>query len=406
MLTLVHAWRNLWRNGRRTAINASAIAVSTAVLIFTFALLDGSMRAMERNATELAVGEAQVHAPGWLAERSMYQAIEAPERVLEAAAGQGAAAAARSMGFGLLSSGPRSAGVQIWGVDPGAEGKVGRLPQHLARGEWLPGGAAGRVVLGAGLARTLGAEPGAELVAVVQAADGSMGNEVLRVVGVLEGISEGMDRSVALVDRRDFDSLFVAEGRVHEVVLSSQGEVEAGALAAAAREAAPGLDVRSWRELLPVMVNMLNIWTVARWMISLIFVVAAGLGVLNTMLMATFERTPELGLVRALGATPGRVVLDVAAEALLLGAFSAGIGAALGVGVATWAQVHGIDLSGLGAGNLSIAGVTLETTWRAHLTPGAVVQPVIVTLGVTLLAALYPAVRASRLDPVQAMGHV
>jgi ABC-type lipoprotein release transport system permease subunit len=402
---LPYAWRNLWRNGRRTAITAAAVTLSTMVLIVTSALMQGLAVGVVRNATDLAVGEVEVHAPGWLAERSFYDSIPDPGAVLAAADARGIGAVARGYGDGLVAHGTQSAGGLFWGVDPARERATFDLARHVAAGTFLADAPAHGAVLGRKLARSLGVGPGDEIVVVVQAADGSLGNDLYTVTGVLKAVGEGVDRSAVILHRADFDELFVAGGRVHEVALDSRGALPLDSLAAFAAGAVPGQDVRTWRQLMPMLSDMLASLDVSLWIFGSIFFLAAGLGVMNTMLMATYERIHEFGVLKALGTSPWRIAADVAAEAFVLAAFATTIGAALGAGGALLLERHGIDTATF-AGQTSMAGVAFDPIWRAAFVPEALVTPVLAMAATCVVASLYPAVLAARLVPVQAMQHV
>ena len=416
-LTLRLGWRNLWRNPGRTGINLAAMAVGTAALIVTSALTQGLVADLGRNATSLLTGEAQAHAPGFLIERSIHAALPAAavETLLAASARAGLAAAPRQLGYGLLARGSRSAGVELLGVDPAAERAFGGLPERVARGVFLPAVAAAQVVIGDKLARALEARPGDELVAVVQAADGSMGNVLFRVGGVLAPVGDRVDRGLALLDCRDFEALF-STSKIHEVAITSHGAREAAPLVAVLQAAigrapatadgplASAVELRTWRQLLPQVAALEELWGVVSWLMGAIFFLAAGLGVLNAMLMAQYERIPELGLLKALGTTPGRIVADVLTEALVLGLISLVIGGALGGAIAWRLQEVGWDLAE--SGSMTLSGVTFSTVWRAKLTWGVALPPVVMTSVTALFAALWPAIKAARLDPVEAMNHV
>jgi len=133
-----------------------------------------------------------------------------------------------------------------------------------------------------------------------------------------------------------------------------------------------------------------------------VFSLAAGLGVLNALLMATYERMREFGAVKALGASPWRIVGEVAAEALLIALVSCAAGVIVALAACAYLGVHGIDLSFVG-GNISFSGVAFETVWRASLKFKMIVTSVLSMSVISLLAALYPAILAARLDPVQIM---
>nr|ALD83696.1 ABC transporter permease [Sorangium cellulosum] len=405
MNTFQIAFRNLRRNRTRTSISIATIGIATAVLILSNALTLGMVDDASRNVIDLGVGEAQVHAPGYLVEQSIHDSLKDPDAVLARARERGVAAAPRALAGGLLAAGDKSAGLRFWGIDPAAERELGKLPRHLRSGQFLPDTPDRRVVLGGGLARALAVGVGAEVAMVVQGLDGSVSTELLRVSGVLDNVGEAIDRGTALIDRRDFEQIFSAPGKVHEIALSTHGRMSADDLVATMSGASPGAEVKSWRALKPAVASVVDIWEGSTLILAVIFFLAAGLGVLNTMLMASYERIPEFGTIKALGATPGRIVRDVAAEAFVLAALSTALGAALGTGLAWLAETRGLDLSVLGT-RFSFSGVTLQSVWRAKLTPSGVYGPVVLMLGVAVAAALYPAIKAARLDPVKALVHV
>ena len=404
MNSLRYGWRNLWRNRARTLITLAAAAFSTAVLIASFALMDGLVVHAIANITNLDVGEVQIHAPGYLTDRSMYESLTDPAALLAAARQHGVDAAPRALGDGLIALGNKSAGAQLWGVDPALERVAFTLAQHVADGRFLPDAPGHLIVLGRQLAQSLDAHVGSDVVLVVQAADGSLGNELFTVAGVLQRADETVDNG-ALMHADDFADLFVSGDRVHEIALTSHGTMSPDALATLMRAAAPRAEVRTWRQLMPAFSDMLALFDGFIWVFGLIFGLAAGLGVMNTMLMATHERVREFGLIKALGGTPTGIVRDVVAEALMLAIVATLLGAALGLAGAFYLQQSGIDTSRW-AGSFTMGGVAFDPVWRAVITSRGVVVPIAVMLAASIVPALYPAAIAARLDPVRAMNRV
>lgn len=405
MESLRYGWRNLWRNIARTLITVAAAAFSTAILIATFALMDGLVSNAITNITDLDVGEVQAHAPGYLADRSIYRTLSDPAAMLAAARAQGVPAAPRRLADGLIAFGNQSSGALFWGVDPPLERAAFTLAQHVAEGRFLADRPGRQIVLGRQLARTIDAHIGSEVVVVVQAADGSLGNDLFVVAGILESADEDIDRAGALMHQDDFAALFASGDRVQEIALNSNGRVSLDALVQLVRTADPRADVRSWRELLPTFSDMVTLFDTFIWIFGLVFGLAAGLGVMNTMLMATHERVREFGLIKALGGTPGRIVRDVAVEASVLAIIGVTLGVAVGLVGAVYLQRTGIDTSRW-AGTFSIGGVAFDPVWRAAITLRGIVIPVIVMLAAAILPSLYPAAIAARLDPVRAMNRV
>jgi len=244
------------------------------------------------------------------------------------------------------------------------------------------------------------------LVALVQAADGSLGNEIFTVTGILPQMGDMVDRNAALLHRADWEELFVARGMVHEVAVNSAGKVPLDVLQAALLPAAGKDEAKTWKDLFPVIAEWSGMIDVMMFYMCLIFGVAAGLGVMNTMLMATHERSREIGVIKALGATPARIVRDISVEAFLLGVAGCALGTVLGVACSYYMEVHGLDLSVFSGESLRVSGMVFDPVYRGKFTAGSVVLSVSLMLGLCVLSALYPAARAASLDPVKAMGRV
>jgi ABC-type lipoprotein release transport system permease subunit len=367
--------------------------------------MDGLVLRAISNATNLVVGEAQIHAPKYLTSRSLYKSLPNPDSALRALEEKNVAAALRSYGYGLVAYRTKSAGALFWGIDPATERLTFDLAENVAEGRFLSDTPQKGMVLGKKLARSLNATVGSEIVVVVQAADGSLGNELYFVTGILKAIGESIDRNAAILHGLDFEELFVSGGRVHEIAVNSKGILHLDELTALVSKAAPNMEVKTWRKLMPALSDMVNLFDASIWIFGLIFFLAAGLGVMNTMLMATFERMREFGMIKALGGTPWRILRDVAAEALVLGLFATTMGALLGLAGSLYFQETGLDTSAF-AGEYSIAGVAFDPVWRAVVSLKTILIPVVAMWVICLAASVYPAALAARLDPVRAIHRI
>ncbi|MHC1745303.1 MAG: ABC transporter permease [Syntrophobacteraceae bacterium] len=398
-------WRNLWRNRRRTCITIAAVSFNTMVLITTFCLMDGLLDQTVRNATQLMTGEAQLHAPGYLADHSLYKTIDKPDPILVAIKERSIDAASRTYGYGLVSQGTKSAGAMFWGIDPTAETKTFDLATHMGEGAFLSQAPTKGVVLGKKLARSLNARVGTEIVVLVQAADGSMGNDLFTVQGILKAVGDSVDRNAAILHLADFRALFTMPKGIHEIAVNAKGRLPLQALKEQLERLAPDAEVKTWHQLLPTLSDMIQLSDANMILFGAIFFLAAGLGVMNTMLMATYERAREFGLLKALGASPWLIVRDVATEAWLLAAVSTLFGVLAGSAASYALQVYGLDTSGL-AGETTISGVVFDPVWRGALSFKSVLQPVLIMWVVCVLAALYPAAMSARMDPIKSMHQI
>ena len=405
MIILYYSWRNLWRNSRRTTITLVALALTTAVLIINFALVDGYLKGAVAAATELVVGEAQVHGQGYLEDHSLYKTIDNPDAILKAARDNGIGAAERTYGYGLVSVGNKSAGALFWGVQPKIEKETFNLAKHIGEGIFLGDTETGGIVLGKKLARSLNANPGDEIIAVVQAADGSLGSELYKVSGILKSAGEDIDRGAAIITDADFRQLFAMPEGIHEIALNSKGHIPPEMMPRLLAPALGNAEIKTWRQLLPAFSDMINLSSASIGIMSIVFFLAAGLGIMNTMLMATYDRMREFGIIKALGTGPARIIGNVLAEAFLLSFFATMIGIILGSAGSYYLQIVGLDTGKL-AGEMSFAGVAFDPVWHASLNLRAIVLPVFQMWIICVLASLYPAILAARLEPVKAMHHV
>ncbi len=396
------SWRNLWRNSTRTNITITAVALCIAILIIFQSLIIGLIGKAVYNTTNLVVGEVQIHVAGYLDDRSIYKSLKNVEEIRAVAKENNIGMVERSYGFGLISSGTKSAGTQFWGIDPESELKYFDFANHIDEGNFLTKTSLKKVVLGNKLARSLAAELGTELVIFVQGADGSLGNELFYVTGILGNVADNIDRGAAIILRDDFDILFSTNNLIHEIALNSKGKLEAEEIQKLMSAKAAGVAVETWKELMPtiaIMTEKMSVFMLT--MFSLIFTIAASLGVMNTLVMSTYDRMKEFGIIRAIGATPWLIIRQVSLEAILLTFLASIIGTVIGLSIAIYLQVYGIDISG--RGNLAIGGIVFDPIWRASISLKSVFLPVVLMMLTSIVASIYPASIAARIKPVEAI---
>jgi len=163
-----------------------------------------------------------------------------------------------------------------------------------------------------------------------------------------------------------------------------------------------GVAVETWKELMPTIAVMTEKMSVFMLTIfSLIFTIAASLGVMNTLIMSTYDRMKEFGIIRAIGATPWRIIRQVSLEAILLTIIASIIGTVVGLSIALYLQEYGIDISG--GGNLAIGGIVFDPIWKASISIKTVFLPVVLMMLTSVVASIYPASIAARIKPVEAI---
>lgn len=397
------AWRNLWRNRRRTTVTVAAMTLAVVVMILYSGLFTGYIKGAERNLLDLQLGDIQIHARGYRDKPSLYSRIKAPERLLARLRASGFRASPLLLAGGLAAAGDASSGVTFRGVDVGQAATVGRLHQQVAKGKWLDPRHPDGVVIGRRLARTLEVEPGGELVVLTQGADGSMANELYRVRGVLKGINEGTDRGGVYMTDRAFRELLVLPRGAHEIVVRRPEQMPLETALARVESLAPDLEVKSWRELMPMLASMFDSTHSVMYVMFLILCTAIGIVVLNAMLMAVFERVREFGVLKALGMGPGKVLRLILVEAALQTGLAAAIGAALATPGLLYLARVGLQMDRLSG--VTIQGMAWDPIWRASVSASTFTAPIITLASVVLVAVLYPGIKAALIRPVAAMQH-
>jgi len=405
MNTLFFAFRNMKRNKLRAAATIGAMALAGGVMILYSTLVDGIVVTMERNIVEMETGEIEIHAADYREDPDIYIQIKDHERLVEKLSAIGFNAAPRLYGFGLAAAGTSSSGVWLRGVNVRQEAKVTQLDRHLASGAWLSEDDPKGVVIGKKLSKSLNAATGSEIVVVSQALDGSTANDIFIVRGVMKSVSENLDRSGVMMTDEAFRALMSMPSGVHQIAVSRNDHVETlSAAAARVKEASPGLEVKTWRELKPIIANMLDTVDVTMMLMLLITYTAIVIVTLNAMLMNVFERIPEFGVMKAIGMTPLKVMALVSAEALAQAIVACILALAIGLPFSFYAQSHGFDLSRFWTGG-AVGGVAFDPIWKAKVTFKSVMTPLAALFIVAMTSVIYPGLKAALIKPREAIYH-
>jgi ABC-type lipoprotein release transport system permease subunit len=391
------AWRNLWRNPRRTWLTFVAIGVG----VWSMLVLAALMQAWGASAFDAAIrtltGHGQIHARGYLDDPTVDHRFPVPaelQRLLGAAPVKSWAARVRLPA--IVQTARETAPVTLVGIDPEAERGLSFIPEAVHEGVYLDGTAGSGVLLGRKLAQRLRTGLGKRVVILSQAAEGGIAERAFNVVGLFDAEQQQSETGFVFVPRAAAQSMLGIGEQVSEVAFVLDDVERLPSFLGELRGAVPQLDVVSWSELEPFTRAILDIsnGTIALWTAIMFILVAFGL--VNTLLMAVFERMREFGLVQALGLKPRLLLLQV----LLESAFLIGFGVAAGVlgAVATLlAFRNGLDLSALAQGG-ALFGI------GRRLYPH-VDAPLTVYIGVFVwvmgvVTSLYPAWRAAREVPV------
>lgn len=394
------AWRNIWRQPRRTMMTASAVALGLAGMLLWLGLMEGMNVHMRAAATEGWIGDGQIHAAGFRQSQDLDLLLDDAQLLGRVdASPEVAAAAPRLFADALVAIGDRSSAVRAIGADLAREDEVTGWKKRLSSGAWPS--AADHALIGIRLAERLEVGPGDRLVLTLSRPDtGEMDSRLLHVAGVLatqNGLIDG--RCVIL----PLPTLRQALGRpqaLHQIALRLHrhgGEREQVDAALASLEA-PGLDVAGWQTLNPAVASIMEMQMT--YLIGTTFVVFSiiGLGILNTLSMSVLERTREFGVLGALGTSPRRIFGLIVVEATCLGFVGAALGLGLGL-LLNWPMtVYGIELR-----TMEFGGVRFDSVLKNDLSASGAVAMTATFIVLTSLTSLWTAVRAARIQPVEAL---
>ncbi len=384
-------------------VTTLAMGFAGFIMILFSTLMTGLLKTGERNVVAMDLGDIQIHAKGYRDDPDLYKRIDDANNLAKKIQSMGFYAAQRVYGFGLAAAGSASAGVQLRGINLQNESTVTQIHLHIMRGDWLSNAHPKGVVIGKKLARTLGVQPGDEVVIIGQASDGSMANDLYTIRGVLKSVGEGVDRSGFFMLEKAFRELMILPHGAHEIaVMRPNRNYNLEAATAQIAALANGYETLDWMTLRPAIARLLDIADIQMIIMILITYVAVATVVLNAMLMSVFERIRELGIMKAIGVTPRQVITLIYTEAMVQITAAGMMALMSGWFVSRYLQNHGIDLSSISSG-ASFSGVAMDPIWYSYITPESLILPIAMLFLVAAIAVTYPAIIAAIIRPVKAL---
>ncbi len=405
------AWRNLWRHRTRTLTMTSAVAFSYGLCLFSMGLGDDGHQQMLDEAAEGAGGEILVHADGYWASKSSDLLIRDASSVLldvESAPGV-TAAIPRMIINGLVSSAAGNRMLFLQGIDPERELSLRDLSEHLEEGVYLDGtDRDDPIILGAVIVEKLELELGDRVVLTATQPDGEVARALFHLTGVIETGLSDVDEMMGLTNLAAAQEAVGADGMLTQIGVMTDPGLEADSVAAGIRVAsaseANGLEVLTWQEAIPEMVGFIEVDDAFLYIYLVVIFAIVAFAIANTFLMAVMERVREFGLLNALGLKGRGVAGLLLTETLLMTALAMSIGFVLGYSGHLAADHWGIPLSIYGVESMEVSGVDFASlVMRSKLNPVKWIAASILVATVTIGSALYPAWRASRLAPSEAM---
>jgi len=397
------AWRNLWRNRRRTLVILFAIVLGVWAMIFTAAFMRGMSLQIIDDTIDNLTGHIQIHTPGYLDDPVVEHAFQVDDSLHTAL--QNDAIKQLSMRVrvpAVVASERDSYGLVLIGIDPQAEAGVSFIANSIVQGKYLSAADDPGVIIGKKLAEQLETRLGKRVVVMSQNLDNDIADRGFRIVGIFDTQMEALETGYIFMGRTTAQQLLDIDHRVSEIAIKLKHGDVVDTVLQQLKQQQPELDIQAWHELQPMSKVMVEMYEDFHLIWHLIVFIAMGFGIINTLLMAVFERTREFGLFQALGLKPTFIMGQVWIEAIMLLI----LGTALG-NLVSWLSVlatgEGIDVSAFAQG--------MEMANLSNIIPFVIIKgdlilanSVVIILG--LLTSLYPAWRASSMVPADALTRI
>ena len=395
------AKRSIFRNTRRTLLTVFLISCSLSAILFTDSFVRGMVGTMVKISTQTFLGDAQIHQQGFRAandidfyiknETVLYQKLDSIKEIK--------AYAPRVLSGAMTSSSENVASAIIYGVDAVKEAQVSKLKKAMVQGRYLSG-SDGEILLGNRLADLLEVSLGDRLVVTISEANGGdLSQALFRISGLFSFNERNMDNGMVFINLSQGQQLLNING-VHEIALRLEDLSQADDMSLSFWQQlnTNELETLSWQALVPQLSSMLSMTKYSTLIVSLIMYVLVCLGLINTMFMSIFERQTEFGILLAIGTRPKQLFLQIMLEGFFIGLLSVVIGLILAFIICYWGSITGIDYS-----DIEMTGMTLNEPIYLILNSLSFAQMGIATLCVVVIACLYPAMHAARLQPSFAM---
>ena len=352
-------------------------------------------------------GHLQIHQSGYRADPVVQNRIRNPEIIysaLETRLPPGAKWTPRVRVNAIANNARHSSGVKLIGMVPEKEAQISFIGDALTQGRFLKADEPYGIIVGRALLEKFETRPGRKLVLMSQGADGEIASRAFRIVGIYRAETDATEKQFVFVSLSAAQQMLGLQDEICEVSVLLPGKADVGQVAADLKTVLDSemFDVATWKELLPLVTAILKMYDgfIIIWFVTVF--IAMGFGLVNTILMAVFERIREFGLLRSLGMKPRIVIFEVLAESFFLLVIGAIVGNLLGI-ITTLALARtGIDLSAFAAG-MEFVGMSRIIIPVIYMKDIVTANMTVLILG--LLVSLYPAIKASRISPVEAMAH-
>lgn len=398
------AWRNIWRNKRRTLITTASVFTAVILAILMRSLQLGAYDRMIDNVVSFYTGHIQLHQTGYWDEQTIDNSFEPNDSIyaILKSTKEITGYVPRLESFALASAREMTKGVMVVGIEPEAESKVTRLKEKIIQGTYLTDNE-DAAMLSEGLAKYLHLGVGDTLVLLGQGYHGAGAAGMYPIKGIVKFPSPELNQRMVYLPLKQAQLLYSADNLATSIVISIDDTKDASAVAKELRTAFKGmsLQVMDWREMLPDLVQLIEVDNAGGIITSGILYMIIGFGIFGTILMMLTERTREFGILIAIGMKRMRLIAIVTLEILMISGLGVLLGVVLGVPIVTYFHFNPIHISGEMAAAYERFG--MEPVFPFSLAVSIFYTQALIVLGITLLLSLYPWFRLRKLKTIDAL---
>ena len=402
MMLIRLAWKNVWRSQYRSLVVITAVTMGVWAGIFLYGFFFGMFDQRMRDVIENETSHLQIHQQHFRDDLDVHLFIPGAEKLLTTIKLDTAvkAASGRILVTGMIASPATGAGVKINGVDPKDEEQVTRLAEKIKEGGYFTETLHAPIIISQKAADKLKVKLHSKIVLTFQSAGGEITSGAFRVAGIFHSNNSAYDQGNVFVRREELSALVGDSIGYHEIAVLLKNQNTMDATEKRYKAAWPLLVTESWREIVPEIAVIVDMFDQLMGIFMLIILLSLAFGIINTMLMAIMERTREIGMLMAIGMNKTRIFLMIVFETIFLVVTGGPLGLLLGYLTIGYFAKHGIDLASF---SKALAGFGVSNMVNPQMATHNYTDIFFEVLLVALLASIYPAYRALKLNPVNAI---
>lgn len=395
------AWRNIWRRPARSGVLLASIIIGLWAGVVAVGTMNGMMNQRVNYLIDSEITHLQIHHPEFLTERRPSDTIPNVEEIRAFLRTQPEVVSysTRSLSDGMLQSAVKASGVRIRGIDPELEQQTTTFYRNMVEGEYLSDTFRNPVIVGQAMANDHHLRLGDRIVLTFEGLNGQLTSTAFNIVGIFRSASSDFDTFNVFVHSADMNRYLGAEGIVHEMAVLLTHADFSSEVTTRLNEQFSGIEAQTWQELSPELSTIVELSGLMLFIITLVIMAALAFGILNTMLMALFERMREIGMLISIGMSRKKVFSMILLESLLLTLVGALLGLLLAWLSISYLSVNGVNFEMFAEG---IAELGWDHIVFPVLTSSEYISILVLVASVSLLSAVYPAFKAIRIHPLEA----